>query len=88
MLDLSQKSMLVRMTNDQGFFVAKKIAEDILTEMATAALECEADDSTVARVTRDARAARRFWDAFLTNLDHAKDPTEVPEGGFVELNGF
>lgn len=85
MLDMGQKSTLVRIVTDQGWIVARAIATDLLKAMDGAALECE-DDTKVAGLVREARAARKFWDAFILNIDRAKDPAEKDSDTFNEVS--
>ena len=81
-MDIGQKALLVTMMNSQGFLLATRLGEGLLKEMETLALECD-DDTKVAGLVKEARAARTFWNRFINHLDNAKNPTETE---FVEVS--
>ncbi len=84
-MDLNQKSDLVNMINSVGWFIASKVAKDKLEEMERYALDCE-DESKIPSLVREAKAARKFWDAFLQTIDNAKNPAETPADSFIEVS--
>ena len=81
-MDMGTRAMLVGLTNSQGWLVAKNIGESILKNMDELALS-EEDDSRVAGLVREARAARKFWTALLQSIDQQKDPSQQE---FIEVS--
>lgn len=70
------------LVNSEGWMIAKNMGESILKELDSLALECEDDTKTVG-LAREARASRRFWNAFLSNINIAKQPID---NTFIEVS--
>lgn len=83
-MELAQKALLVSMTNGQGWMLAKKYGNGIVEAMEREALDCD-DETKIIQLTRSAKAARRFWEAFITGIDKAKNPEEKDDT-FVEVS--
>ena len=77
-----QKAALVGLVNSEGWMLAKNMGESILKELDSLALECD-DETKITGLVREARASRRFWNAFLSNIDTAKQPTD---NTFIEVS--
>jgi hypothetical protein len=81
-MDNGHKASLVNLCNSEGWLLAKNLGESILKELDGLALECE-DDTKIAGLVREARASRKFWNAFLSNVDNAKQPVDDT---FIEVS--
>lgn len=74
-MDNGQKAQLVNLCNSQGWALAQQLGNKLLTEMEQKALSND-DESLIVPLTRRARGAREFWDAFLKDLEGAKNPID------------
>lgn len=84
-MDNGQKNTLVTMANSLGWALALSIGDTVIKEMERTAIDCD-DDSKILGLARDARAAKKFWDAFKANVETAKQPEESAEDQFIPVS--
>lgn len=73
------KHAVVEVTSRPGWQVIRAIAEDTVKSMERAAID-EEDDTKGASLRREAKAARKFLDQFLQQVE-ITTRVEVPEDG-------
>ena len=84
-MDIGQRAQLVNLINSPGWTLAKFMGEEVLKAMDHLAFEAD-DDDNIPRLVRDAKAARKFWEAWIGTLNAEKDPANKIEMYDVATN--